>query len=111
MAGFTLRSFEFRRERESGWAELEHLVGRIERRGIGTLGPEELYRLPALYRSALSSLSIARAISLDKNVVAYLESLSARAYVAVYATRRPFVVQIREFFAKRFPALVRAQSR
>ena len=45
-------------------------------------------RLPGLHRAALSSLSVARAISLDRNVVEYLEMLATRAHFAVYGTKR-----------------------
>ncbi|XYH97572.1 stage II sporulation protein M [Sorangium sp. So ce1128] len=103
---FTLRSYTFRKEREASFRELEGLVDRIEKRGLSALGPEELYRLPALYRGALSALSVARAITLDKNIVAYLESLTARAYVCVYGTKRRFGDAVGEFFRARFPALV-----
>src|SRR5262249_46168328 len=92
-------------------AELEALVARVERRGIGALNADELHRLPALYRCAISSLSTARAISLDKNVVSYLESLAARAYICVYSAKRPFSGALRDFFWIRFPALVFAMRR
>jgi uncharacterized membrane protein SpoIIM required for sporulation len=103
---FTVKSYEFRRERERGWEELEDLVRRVEQRGIASLDDDELRRLPALYRAALSSLSVARAISLDKNVVTYLESLAARAYVVVYSTKRPWLEAVVDFFKDRFPAMV-----
>lgn len=106
MSTFVLRSFEFRREREAAWIELERLVLRIEQGGLDALTEPELRRLPILYRSALSSLSVARAISLDKNVVTYLESLSARAYVCVYAPKKSFFSAAREFVTHRFAALV-----
>ncbi len=106
MAGYSLKSFEFRKEREAAWTELEALVGRIESSGIDALREPELRRLPILYRSALSSLSVARAISLDKNVVSYLESLAARAYVCVYAPKRTFFSVVREMVTLRFPATV-----
>lgn len=106
MGSFVLKSFEFRREREAAWAELERLVARVESVGLRALTEPELRRLPILYRSALSSLSVARAISLDKNVVTYLESLSARAYVCVYAPKRGFFDAALEFVTARFPALV-----
>jgi uncharacterized membrane protein SpoIIM required for sporulation len=106
MAAFTLKSFEFRRERESSWRELDDLVTRIEQGGITALREDELRRLPLLYRGALSSLSVARAISLDKNVVIYLESLAARAYVCVYSTNRRWGEAVLAFFTTRFPALV-----
>ena len=79
-----MKSVGFRREREGTWAELETLVQRVERGGIADLSPADVSRLPVLYRATLSSLSVARAISLDANLLAYLESLGARAYVAIY---------------------------
>ncbi len=106
MASYTLRSFEFRREREAAWTELEELVARVEKQGVGSLREDELRRLPLLYRGALSSLSVARAISLDKNLLQYLEGLSARAYVCVYSPKRRFLGEARAFVTTRFPALV-----
>ena len=107
MPGFTLKSYEFRRERERSWAELERLVDRVERRGIRSLEASDLVRLPVLYRSALSSLSVARAVTLDRNVLDYLESLTGRAYFCVYGTRRHLAEAVRHFFAERFPRAVR----
>ncbi|MFW6027685.1 MAG: stage II sporulation protein M [bacterium] len=104
----TLRSYQFRREREESWRELEKLVSRVERRGIRTLSADELMRLPNLYRAALSALSVARSVSLDNNLVTYLESLAARAYFCVYGTRRTLTEAASEFFGYRFPAAVRA---
>jgi len=82
-------------------------VGRVERGGLAGLSPAELARLPVLYRATLSSLSVARAISLDRNALDYLESLSGRAYLAVYGARRHLREALGDFFARRFPAAVR----
>ena len=103
---YELKSYEFRQEREMDWRELEALLARADGGGVGSLSPEELHRLPALYRQALSSLSVARSISLDRNVVEYLESLAARAYVHVYGAKREYGKAIRDFFTATFPALV-----
>ncbi len=105
-----LRSAAFRGEREASWRELEALVGRMEKRGVGGLAPAELARLPSLYRAALSSLSVARAISLDRNVLDYLEALCGRAYLAVYGTRRHLRDALSDFFVRRFPRAVRAHA-
>lgn len=106
MAGFTLRSFEFRREREASWRELEELLERASRQGLGALGASELHRLPTLYRAALSSLSVARSISLDANLVSYLESLAARAYLEVYGVKRDYLDTVVRFFTHTFPGRV-----
>jgi uncharacterized membrane protein SpoIIM required for sporulation len=105
-----LKSTAFRAEREGSWRELEALVARLEKGGTRALSPAELARLPALYRATLSSLSVARAISLDRNVIEYLESLSGRAYLAVYATRRQLREALGDFFVRRFPRAVRAHA-
>jgi uncharacterized membrane protein SpoIIM required for sporulation len=103
-----LKSAAFRAERESSWRELERLLKRAQSRGLGALRPQELLRLPLLYRAALSSLSVARAISLDRNLLEYLESLCARAYLVVYGVRTRMGEAVADFFARRFPRLVRA---
>ncbi len=108
MSAAGLKSVEFRREREAGWRELEDIVQRAERRGLASLSAAELMRLPNLYRAAVSSLSVARVISLDQNVVRYLENLSARAYLSVYGARTRPGAFIWSFFAYRLPAAVRA---
>jgi uncharacterized membrane protein SpoIIM required for sporulation len=106
--GVTLKSAAFRAEREASWRELERLLEEVQRGGIHALGPRELARLPLLYRAAVSSLSVARAISLDRNLLQYLESLCARAYLVVYGVRRGLGEALADFFARRFPQRVRA---
>ncbi|HVR66138.1 MAG TPA: stage II sporulation protein M [Verrucomicrobiae bacterium] len=108
MAEPQLKSHVFRREREVSWRELEGLLGRAERRGgIRNLDLAELIRLPMLYFASLSSLSVARNISLDHNLLAYLESLSSRAYLMVYGVRANFWGSVAEFFRYRLPQAVR----
>ncbi len=103
----SLKSYEFRREREKSWRELEDMVRRAEKRGLKSLPAEDLLRLPTLYRATLSSLSVARAISLDQNVLNYLESLCARAYFQVYGPRASLSERIASFLRSGFPAAVR----
>lgn len=105
----TPRSVEFRKQRESDWIELSDLVDRVLARGLSALGEEELERLPRLYRAAVASLAVARRTALDRALVAYLEALAARAYLAVYGTRRTrrgaLVSAITEVFPQRVRAL------
>lgn len=102
-----MKSVEFRREREATWRELEDLIARADRKGLRSLGAEQLARLPHLYRATLSSLSVARSISLDRALVGYLESLVGRAYFVVYGTRERTRSQLAAFFAWRLPDAVR----
>lgn len=103
-----MNSITFRREREATWVELELLVGRIERDGLQALPPADVGRLPVLYRATLSSLSVARAVSLDANLLAYLEGLAARAYVVTYGAKRSPFEAARRLLGHDFPAAVRA---
>jgi uncharacterized membrane protein SpoIIM required for sporulation len=102
-----LRSSEFRRRREDDWRALESLIARAEKRGITSLSPEELQNLPLLYRSVVSSLSVARSIALDRNMLAYLENLSLRAFLVVYGPRTTLWDGIAQFFSRHFPSAVR----
>ncbi len=101
-----LKSARFRREREASWRELEVIIQNVRERGFSRLPAEELQRLPGLYRSVISSLSVARAISLDQNLLEYLEALASRAYVVVYTDKRPAKDLLLEFLLARFPRAV-----
>ena len=101
-------SVRFRQEREASWRALEALVDRVQRSGLSSLSPEELARLPVLYRAALSSLSVARAIALDAALLAYLNALAARAHVVLHGGREPFAPAFRRFWARTFPRAVRS---
>lgn len=108
MAEIELKSSQFRREREKGWSELERLIEQVEKSGPDRLAPDELARLPMLYRAALSSLSVARSVSLDRNLLLYLEGLSARAYLNVYGSHASLGSALAQFFRQRLPACVRS---
>ncbi|RAK60376.1 stage II sporulation protein M [Phenylobacterium hankyongense] len=108
MAELQLKSNRFRSEREADWRKLEALLARAERGGAAKLSRDELIAMPLLYRQALSSLSVARSISLDQSLIDYLESLSARAYFFVYGTRTRPLERLANFFLRDWPAAVRA---
>lgn len=110
MDAFRLRSSDFRRERQSQWRALEKLIRRVESSGLASLSAKDLHRLPGLYRAAVSSLSVARSISLDKNLLEYLESLVSRAYFCVYGVKPRTGDVIKTYFLKTLPALVRKYS-
>lgn len=103
-----LKSYRFREEREGDWKALEALLKRAESGGARKLSDEDMMALPRLYRQAISSLSVARSISLDQNVIAYLEGLCSRAYFFVYGTRSTFGERLALFFRRDWPAAVRS---
>ena len=103
-----LRSAQFRREREKSWRRLERLIDRIETDGFASVSESDIEALPSLHRACVSALSVARAVSLDRNLLEYLEGLTARSYFCVYSTRSGLGSAISSFFLERFPAAVRA---
>ncbi len=102
-----LRSARFRAEREADWRRLETLVDKAERQGVRALSFEEARALAAFYRQAAASLSVAREISLDRGLLDYLEALTARAYLAVYAPQETTRGLIGRFFATGAPQAIR----
>lgn len=103
-----LRSDRFRLEREGDWRRLEDILARMERGGLRRIADDDLIALPALYRTAASSLSVARETSLDAATLAYLEALVQRAWFQVYGPRQGFVRWLRGFLLGGWSRAVRA---
>ena len=103
----TTRGAEFRRVREKNWRHLEDIIARVDKKGLRSLSADEVLLLPRLYRSALSSLSVARHIVLDRNLLVYLEDLSLRAYLVVYGPSAGLMKSLAGFFKTGFPRAVR----
>jgi uncharacterized membrane protein SpoIIM required for sporulation len=108
MSGLVLKSQRFRSEREADWKRLEGLLELLEAGKRDKLSDDDVIALPLLYTATLSSLSTARSISLDRNLVNYLESLSTRAYFFVYGARSTLGERVSSFFLRDWPAAVRA---
>lgn len=104
----TFSTGRFRAEREADWIAFDLLLGKLEKRGAKALTSDELLQLPILYRATLSSLSIARATSLDKALLDHLEALSIRGYFLIYGVRETRWSRMRRFFVYDWPAAVRA---
>src|SRR5690606_360766 len=98
----------FRAEREADWIAFDRLLTRLEKKGAKALSSDELLQLPLLYRATLSSLSIARATSLDRALLDHLEALSIRGYFLVYGVRERRWGRGRRFFLADWPAAVRS---
>ena len=107
-AELSLPSEAFRREREADWWRLEHIVDTVEAKSADALSADELLELPRLYRNTLSALSFVRAQSLDASLLAYLETLSQRAYLVIYGARTPLGSWLRDFFVRRWSTAVRS---
>lgn len=102
-----LRSARFRTEREAAWTRAEALVARAEKGGVRGLTYAEVLELSDLYQQVLNALSVARAISMDAALLTYLEALSARAYLVIYAPQESLSGLIGRLFAVDIPQAVR----
>lgn len=108
MAQQTVKSYQFRVERQGNWTRLENMVRRAEKSGMTSLSSQEIFEMPHLYKGALSSLSVARSISLDKNVVDYLEALVARAYFLLHSQQRTAGAAFKRLMVHSVPVAVRS---
>ena len=88
VAAAALRSDRFRQQCEGDWKRLDAIVTRLERGRMRGLADADLLALPALYRTAASSLSVARETSLDAATLAWLEGLVQRAWFQLYGPRQ-----------------------
>jgi uncharacterized membrane protein SpoIIM required for sporulation len=96
----------FRAAHQEAWQRLEAIVTRIEKRSVRALPEEDLLALPVLYRTTLSSLSVARETSLDRALQTYLEQLCTRAYFQIYGAPGNAWRQIVQFFARDWPRAI-----
>jgi uncharacterized membrane protein SpoIIM required for sporulation len=104
--GPTINATRFRAAHQANWERLEAIVSRIEKRSVGVLDEDDLLALPVLYRTALSSLSVARETSLDRALVAYLEQLCTRAYFQIYGAPLTARRQLARFFISGWPRAI-----
>lgn len=109
-APLQLKSQKFREARQGDWRALNAALDRADRQGLGGFSVEDILNLPVLYRSAMSSLSMAQSISLDRNMITYLQALCARAYVTVYGPQTRVKDILSGFFARDWPRGVRKLS-
>ena len=108
MAELQLKSHRFRNEREASWRRLDSLMTKVERQSVDSLTDEQLLEIPVLYRSAMSSLSVARSISLDQGAATYLENLCLRAYLFVYGVRSTPLERLARFFREDWPRAIQS---
>lgn len=102
-----LKSQKFRDARQGDWRALNAALDKVDSRGLKQFSIDEILNLPVLYRSAMSSLSMAQSISLDRNMITYLQALCARAYVYIYGPHTRFKDVVSSFFLKAWPQAIR----
>ncbi len=107
IAAAALRSDRFRLAREQDWARLENILDRIEQGRLRRISDDDVLALPALYRTAASSLAVARETSLDAATLTYLEALVQRAWFQVYGPREGLAAWARRFLGSDLSRAVR----
>ncbi len=70
--------------RSERWEQLTELVNQAQRRGLASLGADQLDELGALYRQATAALARARSLNRDSQLIAYLNQLVGRAHAIIY---------------------------
>ncbi|MEH3048085.1 stage II sporulation protein M [Sphingomonas adhaesiva] len=103
-----MNAARFREAYAAEWQRLETIVTRLEKRSARSLDDDDLLALPSLYRSALTSLSVARATSLDRGLATYLEQLCTRAYFQLYGVQTSAWRQLGTFLRRGWPQATRA---
>lgn len=104
--GPMVNATRFRAAHQASWERLEDIVTRIEKRSVRVLDEDDLLALPVLYRSTLSSLSVARETSLDRALQGYLEQLCTRAYFQIYGASGSLRQQLARFFRDSWPRAI-----
>ncbi|MGL6208470.1 MAG: stage II sporulation protein M [Paracoccaceae bacterium] len=102
-----MRSARFRKDREPAWRKLEVLVTKVEKEGIAGLSYADAKELATLYRQGMTSLALARDISLDLALLTYLDQLCARAWLVVYAPQRSLAGLFARLLSHGIPQAVR----
>jgi uncharacterized membrane protein SpoIIM required for sporulation len=102
---------EFIEARRPRWQQLESLLDKAEGGGLRALELEEARSLGRLYRAVSSDLLWVRARSGAADVSEYLNDLVGRAYALTYPGERPRLVEVWNFVARGFPALLRQEWR
>lgn len=99
----------FVEDHRGSWRQLEVLLDAIDSRGIRRLGAEQVRDLARLYRKASADLLLARDTGTRADVVDYLESVTGRAYTAIYAARRVRWSRGIRWFVRDWPLAVRRE--
>jgi uncharacterized membrane protein SpoIIM required for sporulation len=97
-------ALEFRERHQALWEALEHLTDQALRCGPSHLEPNDVEALARLYRRCAATLAFAREVVLDDALVEYLETLTARAHLALQCGPRRH--RVTRFIVRELPRAV-----
>ncbi|MEM8505910.1 MAG: stage II sporulation protein M [Cyanobacteria bacterium P01_D01_bin.1] len=93
--------------RETSWRQLEKLLTQAEKKGLKTLGSEQVRQMASLYRSVSADLARAQSYQISPALIRDLRELTSRGYSQIYqGSRRQDWQEIVDFYRYGFPAVV-----
>jgi len=102
----TVTAERFVAKKREGWEQFRHTATRMERSGVGALGPGEIPEFAAQYREVAADLARARTYQVDPRVIAYLERIVSAGHNALYRTRGKERTPLPHYLLRDFPAAV-----
>ncbi len=100
----------FLKEERPYWAELEMILGRLERDSGHTLAMADVQRFHYLYQRASADLARIVNFSAEQDIRVYLEGLVGNAFAEIHETRRQTGrIGLIKWFFRTFPATFRRQ--
>jgi len=102
----TVTAERFVAKKREGWEQFRHTATRMERSGVGALGPGEIPEFAAQYREVAADLARARTYQVDPRVIAYLERIVSAGHNALYRTRGKGRTPLPHYLLRDFPAAV-----
>lgn len=98
----------FIREHRSQWTELEELLLQLNKKKRG-LNPGHVNRFTELYRTVSAHLATLQTYSPAGETTVYLNHLVSQAHNAMYKESNKSSTQMKEFFLRYFPSLIKAR--
>lgn len=102
----TITPERFLAKKRDAWEAFRAIAVRMERSGVGALGPGEIPAFAAQYREVAADLARARTYQLDPRVIAYLERIVSAGHNALYRARGRPRTPIGHYLLRDFPAAV-----
>ena len=102
----TVTAERFVAKKREGWEQFRHTATRMERSGVGALGPGEIPEFAAQYREVAADLARARTYQVDPRVISYLERIVSAGHNALYRTRGKERTPLPHYLLRDFPAAV-----
>ncbi|HOJ77503.1 MAG TPA: stage II sporulation protein M [Bacillota bacterium] len=93
--------------RKERWQRLNELLKKIAKNKLSSLSKAELIEFSVLYRQVTSDLALAKTQKLPREVISFLNDLTARAYNQLYRSQKTRWQQIKELIIIEYPQLIR----